>query len=115
MPMRSTIAASIAVAAFMLAGCQSGGPTKEEEEAARSTIECDHAGQRILIRFAEGEARLLMPDATRVILYQVPVPFGLRYTNGLWELRGRDLTLELSQERQTVRMICKPYELPKKP
>ena len=114
MPKRSRVAAALAAAVFMLAGCQSGGPTKEEEEAARSTIDCDHAGQRILIRFAEGEARLLMPDATRVILYQVPVPSGLRYTNGLWELRGRDLTLELSQDRQTVRMICKPYELPKK-
>ena len=115
MPMRRKCAAALAIAAFSLAGCQSGGPTKEEEEAARSTVECDHAGQRILIRFAEGEARLLMPDATRVILYQVPVPTGLRYTNGVWELRGRDLTLELSQERQTVRMLCKPYELPKKP
>jgi membrane-bound inhibitor of C-type lysozyme len=114
MPMHSKIVAAIAVAALGLSGCQSSGPTKEEEEAARSTVECDHAGQRILIRFAEGEARLLMPDATRVILYQVPVPSGLRYTNGLWELRGRDLTLELSQDRQTVRMICKPYELPKK-
>ncbi|MEO5764406.1 MAG: hypothetical protein ABIR52_03775 [Casimicrobiaceae bacterium] len=107
------LAAAVAVAG--LAACQSGGPTKEEEEAARSTVECDHAGQRILIRFAEGEARLLMPDATRIILYQVPVSSGLRYTNGLWELRGRDLALELTQERQTVRMICKPYELPKKP
>jgi len=114
MPMRSRFATGLAVALLMLAGCQSSGPTKEEEEAARSTVECDHAGQRILIRFAEGEARLLMPDATRVILYQVPVPSGLRYTNGLWELRGRDLSLELSQDRQTVRMICKPYELPKK-
>ena len=114
MPMRPRFAAALAIAAFVLAGCQSSGPTKEEEEAARSTVECDHGGQRILIRFAEGEARLLMPDATRVILYQVPVASGLRYTNGIWELRGRDLTLELSQERQTVRMICKPYELPRK-
>lgn len=114
MPVSQRVAAALAAGAFVLAGCQSGGPTKEEEEAARSTIECDHAGQRILIRFTEGEARLLMPDATRVILYQVPMPSGLRYTNGLWELRGRDLSLELSQERQTVRMICKPYELPKK-
>ena len=114
MPLSHNVVVALAGAAFALSGCQSGGPTKEEEEAARSTIECDHGGQRILIRFAEGEARLLMPDATRVILYQVPVPSGLRYTNGLWELRGRDLSLELSQERQTVRMICKPYELPKK-
>lgn len=118
MPMRSRIryrlAAALVAAAVASVGCQSNSPTREEEEAARSTVECDHAGQRVLIRFAEGEARLLMPDATRVILYQVPVSSGLRYTNGLWELRGRDLTLELSQERQTVRMICKPYEAPKK-
>ena len=112
MPSSRMLAALLAAVA--LAACQSGGPTKEEEEAARSTIECDHAGQRIVIRFAEGEARLLMPDATRVILYQVPVASGVRYTNGLWELRGRDLSLELTQERQTVRMVCKPYELPKK-
>jgi hypothetical protein len=105
----------LGAATLAMGACQSSGPTKEEEEAARSTIDCDHAGQRVLIRFAEGEARLLMPDATRVILYQVPVTSGLRYTNGLWELRGRDLQLELQQDRQTVRMICKPYELPKKP
>ena len=114
MTLRQRLVATLAAVALAAAGCQSGGPTKEEEEAARSTVECDHAGQRVLIRFAEGEARLLMPDATRVILYQVPTGSGVRYTNGVWELRGRDLALELSQDRQTVRMICKPYELPKK-
>jgi len=33
---------------------------------------------------------------------------------GLIELRGRGLDLELQRERQTVRMICKPYEIPAK-
>ncbi len=115
MPTRTSLLALACIAVAALAACQSGGPTREEEEAARSTVECDHGGQRILIRFTEGEARLLMPDATRVILYQVPVVSGLRYTNGLWELRGHDLALELTQDRQTVRMICKPYQLPQKP
>jgi len=56
----------------------------------------------------------MMPDATRIVLYQVQVASGLRYTNGLIELRGRGLDLELQRERQTVRMICKPYEIPAK-
>ena len=103
----------LAVAVALLAGaCQSSGPTKEEIEAAKSTLDCDHAGERFLIRFADGEARILMPDATRVVLYQVPVVSGLRYTNGLIDMRGRGFEFELSRERQTVRMICKQYEIP---
>ena len=112
--MTSLARLALLAAATLVAACQSSGPTKEEIEAARQTVDCDYGGERIVIRFTEGEARMLMPDGTRVILYQVAAATGLRYTNGLWELRGRDLSLELSQERQTVRMICKPYELPKK-
>ena len=59
------------LAAFPLAGCQQG-PTKEEIEAAKNTVDCERPGERIVIRFGDGEARLLMPDATRVVLYQVP-------------------------------------------
>ncbi len=99
-------------AAALCTACQSNGPTKEEIEAAKSTLDCDHAGDRILIRFADGEARMLMTDGTRVILYQVSVASGMRYTNGLIELRGRGMDLELSRDRQTVRMACKQYELP---
>ena len=100
--------------AVLCAACQSNGPTADEIEAAKSTLDCDHAGDRILIRFADGEARMLMPDGTRIILYQVAVASGMRYTNGLIELRGRGMDLELSRERQTVRMACKQYELPPK-
>jgi len=53
-------------------------------------------------------------DGTRIILYQVAMASGMRYTNGLIELRGRGMDLELSRERQTVRMACKQYELPPK-
>ena len=98
----------------LLAACQSSGPTKEELEAAKNTIDCDYGGERIVIRFAEGEARLLMPDGTRVILYQVTAATGLRYTNGLLDLRGTGLELQLQRERITMKMICKPYEIPPK-
>jgi membrane-bound inhibitor of C-type lysozyme len=101
------------LAAGLLAGCQQG-PTKEEIEAAKSTVDCERPGERIVIRFAEGEARLLMPDGTRVILYQVPSGSGIRYLNGLMELRGKGMDLELTREQNAVHLKCKPYEIPKK-
>jgi len=112
MSQRTLLASIFAVA--VLAGCQSG-PTKEELEAAKNTIDCERPGERIVIRFAEGEARLLMPDATRVVLYQVPGGSGFRYINGLMELRGKGMDVELTREQQAVHLTCKPYEIPKKP
>jgi hypothetical protein len=105
----------LTLAAALLVACQSGGPTKEELEIAKKTIDCDLAGERILIRFEEGEARMLMPDATRPILYQVPTSSGLRYTNGFVDLRGRGLEMQLTRDGVTMKMICKQYEIPKKP
>jgi membrane-bound inhibitor of C-type lysozyme len=98
---------------LLLAGCQSG-PTKEEIEAAKSTIECERPGERVVVRFADGEARLLMPDATRVVLYQVPAGSGFRYLIGLMELRGKVTDVELIREQTAVHFTCKPYEIPKK-
>jgi membrane-bound inhibitor of C-type lysozyme len=111
--LQRTLLASI-IAVGMLAGCQNA-PTKEELEAAKNTIDCERPGERIVIRFAEGEARLLMPDATRVVLYQVPGGSGFRYINGLMELRGKGMEVELTREQQAVHLTCKPYEIPKKP
>jgi membrane-bound inhibitor of C-type lysozyme len=56
-----------------------------------------------------------MPDATRVVLYQVPGGSGFRYINGLMELRGKGMEVELTREQQAVHLTCKPYEIPKKP
>ena len=103
----------IVLAACLIAACQQG-PTKEEIEAAKKTVDCDRQGERILIRFDEGEARLLMADGNRVILYQVPSGSGIRYINGLMELRGKGMDLELTREQTAVHLKCKPYELPKK-
>jgi membrane-bound inhibitor of C-type lysozyme len=97
-----------------IVACKDPGPTKEEQEIAKKTIDCDLAGDRVLIRFEEGEARLLMPDATRPILYQVASASGLRYTNGYIDLRGRGMELQLTRDAITMKMTCKPYELPAK-
>jgi len=102
----------IAVAA-LAAGCQSG-PSKDELEAAAKTIDCARADERIVIRFDEGEARLLMPDGTRVILYQVQVASGLRYTNGLMDLRGKGFDFTLVRDGYVSTLTCKQYEIPKK-
>lgn len=102
------------LAAIVLAACQSSGPTKEEIEAAKNTIDCDFGGERIVIRFADGEARLLMTDGTRVILYQVTAATGLRYTNGLFDLRGNGLEFLFQRDRITMKGICKAYEIPPK-
>ena len=106
------IAPSIVVVG-LLAACQTG-PTKEELEAAKHTVDCERPGERIVIRYDEGEARLLMPDGTRVVLYQVPSASGIRYLNGLMELRGKGMSLELIREQAAVHLTCKPYEIPKK-
>lgn len=111
-PRRTTL--PLLLAASLLVGCQQKGPTKEELEAAKNTVDCDRSGERIVIRFDDGEARLLMPDGTRVVLYQVPSGSGVRYLNGLMELRGKAMDLELTREQTAVRMTCKAYEIPKK-
>ena len=111
-PRRTTL--PLLLAASLLVGCQQKGPTKEELEAAKNTVDCDRSGERIVIRFDDGEARLLMPDGTRVVLYQVPSGSGIRYLNGLMELRGKGMDLELTREQTAVRMTCKAYEIPKK-
>lgn len=101
------------VVAVTLAGCMTG-PSAEEMEAARKTIDCDRDGERIVIRFEEDEARVLMPDGTRLILYQVSVPSGVRYLNGEMELRGKGLELQLVHNGVAGMLKCKPYEIPKK-
>ena len=111
MPPRLSFA-SLCVAAA-LGACQTG-PSKEELEAAKDTVDCQRPGERIVVKFADGEARILLPDATRVILYQVPSGSGVRYINGLMELRGKGMEMELLREQQAAHFTCKPYEIPKK-
>jgi hypothetical protein len=38
----------------------------------------------------------------------------VRYINGLMELRGKGMEMELIREQAAVHFACKPYEIPKK-
>jgi len=100
--------------ACALCACQHG-PSQDEIEAAKKTIDCRHgAEERIVIKIDEGEARMLMPDASRVVLYQVQVASGLRFTNGLMDLRGKGMDFVLTRDGEATKLECKPYEIPKK-
>jgi hypothetical protein len=96
-----------------LAGCTMPA-SKDDIEAAKNTYGCQLNGERVVVRFADGEARLLMPGATRVTLYQIPTASGLRYSNGVMELRGKGLDLQLIQEGVAIALAgCEQFPVPK--
>ena len=104
--------AAVVAAALLVCACKTG-PTQEEIDAAKQTIDCHRGDERIVIRFADAEARLLMPDGSRVILYQV-TSTSQRYTNGQWDLRGAGFEFNLVRDGTPSTLVCKPYEIPKK-
>ena len=59
----------IAFAALAMAACETP-MKKKEEEIAKSTFACSYNGERFVVRFAEGEARMLLDGVQRVTLYQ---------------------------------------------
>src|SRR5438067_13564492 len=81
------LALAIIVAAT-LAGCAEQ-QKKEELEASKNTYVCLLEGDRLVIKFEFGMARMLMPGGERIDLYQIPAPSGIRYSNGNLELRGK--------------------------
>ena len=90
------------------------GVNAEDEEAARNTFACLLQGERLVVRFDAGEARLLLPGGDRVTLYQIPAASGVRYSNGTLELRGKGSELQLLRDGQIVPLAnCQPYALPK--
>ena len=102
-----------ALGVVALAACNAS-PGKEAEEAAKSTIACQLAGERVVIRFDAGEARMLMPGGDRVTLYQIAVASGIRYTNGMMELRGKGVELQLIRDGNLATLEgCEPYVPPK--
>jgi membrane-bound inhibitor of C-type lysozyme len=85
-------------------------PSKEAQEAAKNTFACQFSGQRLVMKFDSGEARLLMPDGDRVVLYQVPMGSGIRYTNGNLDLRGKGMDLQLIRNGTPTQLVdCQPY------
>ncbi len=103
--------ALLAAACIALLGACSSGPSKAEQEAAKNTFACTLAGERVVVRFEPGEARLLMPGGDRVNLYQVPSASGMRYTNGSIDLLGKGLDLQLARDGGTpVALVgCEPF------
>ena len=98
-----------------LAACEHK-PSKEEEEAVKNTFACKLQGQRIVIRFDVGEARMLTASGEKVTLYQIPAPAGttVRYSNGSVELRGSGQDLTLIEYGTRVKLDdCQPYVAPK--
>jgi hypothetical protein len=85
-------------------------------ETSKDTFGCKLNGQRIVVRFTEQEARILMPPDERLVtLYQVSTQNGVRYTNGMMDLRGStsDLTL-IRDNTATALTDCEPLKVPKK-
>jgi membrane-bound inhibitor of C-type lysozyme len=109
----SALSGTVALlAAAVLAACGST-PGKEAEEAAKNTFTCQLAGERIVIRFDSGEARLLMPGGDRVTLYQIASGSGVRFTNGIIELRGKGMELQLVRDGTLTPLDgCGPYAPP---
>ena len=100
------------VAGLLLSACDPM-QKKKEEELAKTTFACQLNGERFVVRFADGEARILMPGAQRVTLYQIPTASGVvRYSNGNMELRGRGSELQLLVDNVTNPLRdCEPYAI----
>ena len=112
-PIRARLALVAAVAALALSGC-ADKPSKDEQEAAKNTFACHIAGERVVVRFDTGEARMLMPGGERIVLYQIPTATGVRFSNGSMELRGKGVDLQLYSDGAVTPLVdCQPYVLPK--
>jgi len=99
---------------LVLGACDSLNPQKKkEEELAKTTFACQLNGERFIVRFTEGEARILLPGAERVTLYQIPTGSTgsmVRYSNGVLELRGRGTELTFFSEGAWAPLRdCEPY------
>jgi membrane-bound inhibitor of C-type lysozyme len=112
--MRSTPALRRAIAVVALAAIAACAPSEKPQEVpSKDTFECSLDGERWVIRFAEGEARLLTPGSERITLYQIAAASGVRYSNGLLELRGKGMELQLIRDGFARKLDgCKPVMVP---
>jgi membrane-bound inhibitor of C-type lysozyme len=112
-PLRFDFAWFIAALALISTGCEHK-PSKEETEAAKNTITCQLAADRLVIRFEPGEARMLTATAETITLYQIPSGAVMRYSNGNVELRGKGMDWTLTELGvSTTLESCKQYAAPK--
>lgn len=103
---------ALAAAALLLVACENP-QKKRDEEIAKNTFACQLNGERFVVRFAEGEARILLAGAQRITLYQIPTGSTgsvVRYSNGTMELRGRGTELTfITDSTPTPLRDCEPY------
>jgi hypothetical protein len=103
----------VVAAAVLLVACEDPIRKRREDELAKTTFACQLNGERFVVRFTEGEARILLPGAQRVTLYQIaPGATGavVRYSNGSMELRGRGTELTFIVDGQSSPLRdCEPY------
>ncbi len=103
---------ALAVAAVLILAACENPQKKKDEELAKNTFACQLHGERLVVRFVEGEARMLLPGAQRVTLYQIPTASGVRYSNGTMELRGKGTDLQVIQDTVTTALRdCEPYAI----
>ena len=99
----------IAFAGLALAACENP-QKKKDDELAKNTFACSYNGERFVVRFGNGEARMLLPELQRVTLYQLPSTTGVRYSNGMMELRGKGTELQLIRDGVVTPLKdCEPY------
>jgi membrane-bound inhibitor of C-type lysozyme len=110
---RTRVALVVSIAVLAVPGC-ADKPSKDEQEAAKNTFACKLSGERLVVRFDAGEARMLMPAGERVVLYQIPTASGVRFSNATMELRGKGTDLQLLTDGMAIPLVdCQPYALPK--
>lgn len=110
------LSAAFAIVAVAVVAACAPPPEKPEEVPSPDTFECLLEGERWLVRFTDQEARLLTPQGDRVNLYQVATGSGVRFTNGLIELRGKGTELTLIRDNFARQLQgCKPVMVPKEP
>jgi hypothetical protein len=100
---------------LLVNACASSG--EKEMGPSDDTLQCEMQGQRLVVRFTEQEARMLMPPSgERVNLYQISAGGGaVRYSNGLMELTGSGSQLTLTKDGFAIALVdCKPLMVPKK-
>ena len=88
-----------------------GEELDERIAAARATL-----GERLVIRFDAGEARMLTAAGEKITLYQIPSSAGssVRYSNGNMELRGKGMDLTLIENGAATTLEgCQQYVPPK--
>jgi hypothetical protein len=109
-PRSALVLAALLGAVLLVSACENPLQKKREEELAKTTFACQLNGERFVVRFADGEARILLPGAQRVTLYQIPVASGVRYSNGTMELRGKGSELQFIMDNVlTPLRDCEPY------